>query len=143
MTMNRAELEAYILETYHAEADTPWIKYPDNKVFRHSNNRKWFALLMRVPKSSLGLRGDGALDVVNLKCDPVLIGSFLMEPGFFPAYHMSKEHWITAALDGSVPDEKVKTLLDLSYSATAPRKKAPGQAPKASFREGEPENPVR
>lgn len=123
--MNCSDLENYILETYNAEVDTPWVKYPDYRVFRHSNNRKWFALLMNVPQRRLGLQGDGAFDVLNLKCDPLLIGSLLTEPGFFPAYHMSKEHWITVALDGSVPEEKIKMLLELSYSATASGKRAP------------------
>ena len=38
---------------------------------------------------------------------------------------MSKANWITVALDGSVPDEKLKVLLDLSYelTATKPRKR--------------------
>ena len=37
---------------------------------------------------------------------------------------MSKANWITVALDGSVPDEKLKVLLDLSceLTATKPRK---------------------
>lgn len=43
--MNRGQLKQYIMETYHCEADHPWMKYPSNEVFRHSNNRKWFALI--------------------------------------------------------------------------------------------------
>ena len=35
--------------------------------------------------------GDESIDVVNLKCDPLLIGSLRSEPGFFPAYHMNKD----------------------------------------------------
>ena len=34
---------------------------------------------------------------------------------------MSKENWITAALDGSASDETLKTLLDISHQATAPK----------------------
>lgn len=117
--MNRKELEQYILENYNAEADYPWVKYPNYEVFRHRNNRKWFALIMDLPKNRLGLAGTDILDVVNLKCDPVLIGSLRNEPGFFPAYHMSKDSWITVSLDGSVPDEKIKMLLDMSFAATA------------------------
>ena len=56
--------------------------------------------------------------VVNWKCDPILIGSLRKENGFFPAYHMNKASWITVALDGSVPDEQIKMLLDMSYNAT-------------------------
>ena len=44
-----------------------------------------------------------------------------MENGFFPAYHMRKDSWITVALDGSVADDKIKMLLDVSYQATAPK----------------------
>ena len=119
--MNRSELEAFIIETYHADRDYPWLKYPNYEVFRHCSNQKWFALIMDLPKSKLGLQGAELLDVVNFKCDPLLIGSLREEPGFFPAYHMNKDSWITVALDGSVPDDKIKMLLNMSYQATAPK----------------------
>ena len=102
-------------ETYNAETDYPWLKYPNYEVFRHCNNRKWFALIMDVPKNKLGLQGEEMLKVVDFKCDPILIGTLREEPGFFPAYHMSKDSWITVALDGSVSDDKTKMLLDMSY----------------------------
>ena len=119
--MNRTELEQFILGNYNAEPDYPWMKYPNYEVFRHSNNRKWFALIMDVPKNKLGLQGADVLDVVNFKCDTLLIGSLRCEPGYFPGYHMNKENWITVALDGSVPDDKIKMLLNASYDATAPK----------------------
>ena len=119
--MNRNELESFIKETYNADANYPWFKYPNYEVFRHSSNQKWFALIMDVPKSKLGLQGTETLDVVNFKCAPLLIGSLREESGFFPAYHMNKDSWITVALDGSVSDEKIKMLLDMSYQATAPK----------------------
>lgn len=121
--MNRAELEQFIMENYGVEPDYPWLKYPGNAVFRHVSNRKWFALIMDVPRNKLGLQGTKPLDVVNLKCDPVLIGSLRGVPGIFPAYHMNKEKWITVALDGSASDDKIRMLLDMSYDATAPKVK--------------------
>jgi len=130
--MQRADLEQYILETYPAEADRPWAKYPNYQVFRHSAGGKWFALVMDVPKRKLGLSEDGALDVVNVKCGPVMIGELLAEPGFFPAYHMNKDGWLTAALDGSIPEEKLKFLLDRSFDLTKEkprRKKIPPDRP--------------
>lgn len=78
-----------------------------------------FALVMNIPVQKLGLPTDARIDIVNMKCDPLLIGSFRGLPGLFPAYHMNRENWITAALDGSAEDEIIKTLLDLSYHATA------------------------
>lgn len=60
--MKRAELESFIMETYNAETDYPWLKYPNYEVFRHCNNRKWFALIMDVPKNKLGLQGEERLN---------------------------------------------------------------------------------
>ena len=65
------------------------------------------------------IRGSNIRIMKCFKCDPILIGTLREEPGFFPAYHMSKDSWITVALDGSVSDDKIKMLLDTSYEATA------------------------
>ena len=119
--MTRTELEQYILDSYGAAPDYPWLGAPNHMVFRHSSNRKWFALVMDVARDKLGLPGTEPMDVVNLKCDPLLAGSLRGEPGFFPAYHMNKDAWITVALDGAVPDEQIKMLLDMSYEATRPK----------------------
>lgn len=114
--MDRTELEAYITETYSTAGEQPWMD--TNTVFRHSRNRKWFAVILDIPREKLGLSGSGILSVVNVKCDPRLIGSFREKPGIFPAYHMNKAHWLTLALDGSVEDGKLKFLLDMSYALT-------------------------
>ena len=125
--MNRSELEAYITEAYHAGAEYPWLKYPNYAVFRHRDNQKWFAVIMDVPRNKLGMPGEKLLDAVNFKSNLILIGSLLGEPGFFPAYHMNKDWWITAALDGTVSEDKIKMLLDISYQATAPKPRAKGR----------------
>ena len=117
--MTRAELTRYIFDTYSVEPDYPFSDDNVSAVFRHPANRKWFALAMNIPARRLGLPSDARMDIVNLKCAPNLIVSLRGAPGLFPAYHMSKENWITAALDGSAEDEIIKTLLDLSYHATA------------------------
>lgn len=117
--MNREQFIQYVAEQYGVDGEYLWANYPRYCAFRHQNNHKWFALVMDVPKNKLGMQGAEILDVVNLKCDPILIGSLRKEPGFFPAYHMSKASWITVALDGSVPDNQIKMLLNMSYDATA------------------------
>lgn len=119
--MNREQFIQYISDEYGIDGEHLWAKYPLFCVFRHSSNRKWFAVVMDVPKNKLGLEGTEPLDVVNLKCDPILVGSLRKETGIFPAYHMSKSNWISIALDGSVPDEQIKMLLEMSYDATAPK----------------------
>jgi predicted DNA-binding protein (MmcQ/YjbR family) len=73
---------------------------------------------MDLPKSKFGIPNDDIVDVMNLKCDPVLIGSLLKDEGIFPAYHMSKGNWISVMLDGSVDEEKIKFLIDMSFCLT-------------------------
>ena len=117
--MNRNELINYISESYGTDADYPFMQYPDVAVFRHANNKKWFAVVMNVRKSKLGLNDEGAVDILNLKCDPIISGSIRSEKGFYSAYHMSKTNWISVALDGSADDEKIKWLIDISFELTA------------------------
>ena len=119
--MNREELKRHILEEYGTEPDNPWPESPEYEVYRHSDNKKWFALIMTIDRKKLGLGDDSPVDIVNLKCDPLFSGSLKSESGFFPAYHMNKEKWITAALDGSALEDKLRLVLDMSYTATAPK----------------------
>lgn len=125
--MNRAELTAHMQTVYGVEPDYPFEGDAVSAVFRRADNRKWFALVMRLPAERLDISG-GVLDVVNLKCDPLMIGSLLAEPGFFPAYHMNKERWISAALDDRIPDALLTALIAQSYALTAPRKKRRSEA---------------
>ena len=119
--MTRQELETHLRDVYNTDPEYPWARYPEYAVFRHAANRKWFAVTMSVPREKMGLEGDGVIPILNLKTDPILLGSLLKEEGFFPAYHMSKSSWVSAALDGSADSEKIRWLLDLSYSLTAPK----------------------
>ncbi|MBQ3151775.1 MAG: MmcQ/YjbR family DNA-binding protein [Clostridia bacterium] len=117
--MNREQLIKYIAQTYGSDAEYPWASAPRYAVFRHANNRKWFAVIMDISKTKLGLPDDETVDVMNIKCDPLLIGSLYEETGIFPAYHMNKNYWISVLLDGSVEEEKIRWLIDLSFDLTA------------------------
>lgn len=114
---------AYIKKKYNTTPEYPWGE-GDGAVLRHSDNRKWFALVMRVGREKLGLAGDGLVDVVNLKMEDIVFKDALMQDkGILPAYHMNKEHWVTVLLDGTVEEGKVCDLIDLSFAATASKKK--------------------
>lgn len=123
MVLNRDEFINYVEETYSVTGEHPFTDDNHTTVFRHSENRKWFAIVMTVPHSRIKLDGGGLIDIVNVKCDPEVIYSFLSEKGMFPAYHMNKRHWITAALDGTADEDKIKWLLDISYDLTGIKRK--------------------
>lgn len=117
--MNREEFQKFIEEKYGVLPEYPWASMPSFAVFRHDNNKKWFAVVMTITKDKLGLDSTDNIDVVNLKCDPLM--SVTKENGIFPAYHMSKTHWISVLLDGTVDEEKIKWLLNLSFELTRKR----------------------
>lgn len=53
---------------------------------------------------------------VNLKCDPFMSQDLRKEySSIKPGYHMNKTHWNTVTVDGTVPEDKLLFLIDLSY----------------------------
>ena len=53
---------------------------------------------------------------VNLKCDPERAVELREKhEGIIPGYHMSKKHWNTVLMDGTIPDTLTKELIDHSY----------------------------
>lgn len=64
----------------------------------------------------------GAPGSVSLKCDPELaIALRGRYAAITPGYHLSKRHWNTVRLDGSVPDEEVLELIEHSYDLVVAR----------------------
>lgn len=119
--MIRSEIEDYIRNQYGVLPEYPFEEDSLTAVFRHTDNKKWFAIVMRISKRRLHLDSDEEIDVMNVKCEPAVIGSFLIEEGFYPAYHMNKTHWITIAPEAD--ENHVKFLIDMSFSLTGTKRK--------------------
>ena len=117
---DREAVLRFAAEQYGTVPEYPWARSPESAVLRCGNG-KWYGLVMPVRREKLGLEEEGVSDVLNVKCDPLMIGSVLMQKGFFPAYHMNKAHWISVLLDGSVPLDRVTAALQMSYALTAGR----------------------
>lgn len=120
----RAALLRFIYEEYGEEPEYLWRSAPNYCVVRRRDNRKWYVLVMDVPRARLGLKGEGRADIAELKCDPLMTGSLLRTDGILPAYHMSRGSWITVLLDGTVPPQQLWDLVRLSHSLTAPRSRS-------------------
>ena len=74
-------------------------------------------LVFKVMGKMYGLTGlEHAPARVNLKCTPDLCIELRAQyPCVLPGYHMSKTHWNTVVVDGSVPNSIVLEWIDLSY----------------------------
>ena len=124
--MTQRELTAYIFDNYSVEPDHPFKMDDVSCVFRHVDNRKWFALTMNIPYRTLGIAKDGNVDILDIKCDPILIGSLRGKAGILPAYHMNKDKWITLLLDGSAERGDIEALLAMSYELTVSKPRRTG-----------------
>ncbi len=124
--MTRQELTDYIFDAFSVEPDYPFPRDDVTCVFRHTDNRKWFGIMMKIPYRTLGMNRGGETDIVNIKCDPVLMGSLRGKPGFRPAYHMNKDKWITILLDGSAGREEITALVDMSFRMTETKARKAG-----------------
>ena len=117
--MTRQELIEFIFDEYSVEPDYPFPMDDVTCVFRDADNRKWFGIAMVVPYRTIGINRDGNVDILNIKCDPIMMGPLRGKAGFRPAYHMNKDKWITILLDGSAEKEDITALLAMSYGMTA------------------------
>jgi predicted DNA-binding protein (MmcQ/YjbR family) len=120
--MTKQSFLKYCLDTYGTVADYPFDEDFETAVFRHTDNRKWYAIVMRVSRRKFGFDNDEAIDVVNLKLPTEMFGSFGATDGVYPAYHMNKQHWISVLLPDA-PDEVLKFLVSVSFEATKSSKK--------------------
>ena len=115
--MTKQSFIEYCLSAYGTSPDYPFDDLLETAVLRHSKNRKWYALVMRVSRRKFGLDSDEVIDVVNLKLPTEMFGSFDASDGVYPAYHMNKLHWISVLLSDA-PDDVVRFLVNASFEAT-------------------------
>ena len=77
---------------------------PENSVFKVAGKIFALSALDRTPLE------------VSLKCDPDLAVELRASyAAIRPGYHLDKRHWNTLTLDGTLPDDLVRDLVEDSY----------------------------
>ena len=120
--MTKQSFFRHCLHSYGTSPDYPFDEDFETAVLRHTDNRKWYAIVMRVSRRKFGFDSDEVIDVVNLKLPTEMFGSFGATDGVYPAYHMNKLHWISVLLPAA-PDDVVKFLVNVSFESTRAKKK--------------------
>lgn len=53
---------------------------------------------------------------VSLKCEPALAEQLReAHPAVLPGYHLNKRHWNTVIIDGSLPQQMIRDMVEDSY----------------------------
>ena len=106
--MTRNQLINFIVGEYDVEPEYLWENDPAACIFRNPHNRKWFAIIMRVRRRSLGQDSDDFVDIVDFKARNA---GENVDSRCLPGYHMNKRHWLTVILDDAKADfvfEKIR-----------------------------------
>ena len=115
--MKKQDFLEYCLNTYGTSPDYPFDDLFESAVLRHADNRKWYAIVMKVSRRKFGFKSDEVIEVVNLKLPTEMFGSFGATDGVYPAYHMNKLHWISVLLSDA-PNDIVQFLVNVSFEVT-------------------------
>ena len=105
----------YIEKQYKDKPEFLWPKYPNYGAIRNKNTKKWYAVIMNVDGSKVGL-DKGEVEIIDVKADSNTIQSLKNNKGFHEAYHMNKAYWLTIILNDSLDDEIIFSLIDYSYN---------------------------
>ena len=100
--MDADELRRWCLAQGGAIEDFPF--GPETSVFKVAGKMFALSALERTPLQ------------VSVKCEPELAVQLRNTyPAIRPGYHLNKRHWNTITLDGSLPDQLVRDLIEDSY----------------------------
>lgn len=97
------ELISVISGQFNEHPEFLWAKFPNNAIIRRSDNRKWYALLVKVTADKIGLTGTELVDVLVVRASSTVIDDQLKAGTALPAYHMNKKHWQSYRLNVGTP----------------------------------------
>lgn len=106
----------YINKIYGDLPEYLWEKLPRNAIWRRKDNKKWYAAMLIIPESKLGLSGSQNIEILNVKSRPENIISTVDNIRFFPGWHMNKKNWLTVILNNSLPESEIFRIIDESYT---------------------------
>ena len=84
--MTKQQFLEYCLTTYNTSPDYPFDEDFETAVLRHGENRKWYALVMRVSRRKFGFDSDEVVDVLQE-----------MVPTYHPNRRVRADHTVVAA----------------------------------------------
>jgi predicted DNA-binding protein (MmcQ/YjbR family) len=77
-------------------------------------------LVYKVAGKMFALTDINTFESINLKCDPDLAVELRERyPAVLPGYHMSKKHWNTVLMDGSISNQLIRDWIRQSYDLVA------------------------
>ena len=114
-------LSSYVATTYQGQLEYLWENSSRKStngaaVFRHQDSKKWYGAFLTTDWSKFEKERSGLIEVLNVKSDRV--AELIQQKGIYPAFHMNKKYWLSLPLDGTLSDQQLFDLLDISFVLT-------------------------
>lgn len=110
----------HVRAAYGDEPEFLWQNFPDNAVWRRKDSKKWYGVILTVPKSKLGAGSNEIVEILDLHLPPEQMAATVDSKLYFPGWHMNKKSWYTVILNGSVPTEEICRRIADSYKLAKP-----------------------
>ena len=110
----RKKVISLFKDKYGIEGETPWKDDDTSVVFRSLKNNKWIAIMLQIPSCKIGLKGEGKVDIVNIKHTESNVPCITDHRFIFPAWHMNKKSWITVLLSKELDWDYFASLVEES-----------------------------
>ena len=111
-----------IYKKYGDKPEFLWEKFDGSGIFRNKESQKWYAAILDVDRGKIQKGRSGIIEVLDIKLNPDEIQELLLQPNFYPAYHMNKKSWITIILDDSQTDKAIMNYIEKSYQLSFKKK---------------------
>ncbi len=108
------ELLKTVREHWREELEFLWEDSPECAILRRTDTGKWYAVMMRIPRSKFGLPEDAVSEFVLLRVPRGEEDAIRADRRILPAYHMNKRTWFAIRLDGSVAFPELLHLTEKS-----------------------------
>ena len=96
-----------------------WADTPDCAIIRRADNKKWYAVFMKVAMSKFFPGAEGTTEVINLHISSEIADGRLI----FPAFHMNKRTWVSVLPDRGLSDNELLSLLADSRENSAKKER--------------------
>ncbi len=118
-------MHSYIKETCGSTPEFLWPRFPGYAAYRRADNKKWFAVILNVPRTKVdgaAAANAGEVEILNIKAGAYGVEALLARRGIYPAWHMSKKHWVSIIFDETLPDADIAALIAGSYASVAAKR---------------------
>ena len=104
-----------IIDKYEVHPEYLWDSDPGFGVFRNTSSKKWFGIIMNIPRNKIIGNEKEEIEVLNVMLKDKTL-TYLNHNGIYQAYHMNKKNWISIILDETLDDNIIMSLIDISYN---------------------------